>query len=52
MAKGMGNRDIADQLSISPHTVRTHVQALLTKLDRGNRVSAVGAARAAGLLSS
>jgi DNA-binding NarL/FixJ family response regulator len=52
MAKGLGNRDIADQLSISPHTVRTHVQALLTKLDRGNRVSAVGAARAAGLLSS
>ena len=52
MAKGMGNRDIADQLSISPHTVRTHVQALLTKLDRGNRVSAVGAARSAGLLSS
>jgi DNA-binding NarL/FixJ family response regulator len=51
MAKGLGNRDIADQLSISPHTVRTHVQALLTKLDRGNRVSAVGVARAAGLLS-
>jgi DNA-binding NarL/FixJ family response regulator len=52
MAKGLANRDIADQLSISPHTVRTHVQALLTKLDRGNRVSAVGAARAAGLLST
>ena len=52
MAKGLGNQDIAHQLSISPHTVRTHVQALLTKLDRGSRVSAVGAARAAGLLST
>lgn len=50
LARGLANRDIADELAISPHTVRTHVQALLLKLDRGNRVAAVGAARRAGLL--
>jgi DNA-binding CsgD family transcriptional regulator len=50
LARGLANRDIADELDISPHTVRTHVQALLFKLDRGNRVAAVGAARQAGLL--
>jgi DNA-binding NarL/FixJ family response regulator len=50
LARGLGNRDIAEELAISPHTARTHVQSLFAKLDRGNRVSAVGAARAAGLL--
>jgi DNA-binding CsgD family transcriptional regulator len=50
LARGLANRDIADELDISPHTVRTHVQSLLVKLDRGNRVAAVGAARQAGLL--
>ncbi|MGH8937765.1 MAG: response regulator transcription factor [Actinomycetes bacterium] len=51
MARGLGNRDIADTLRISPHTVRTHVQAVLAKFNKGSRVTAVGAARAAGLLS-
>lgn len=51
MAKGLGNREIADHLEISPHTVRTHVQSVLAKFNKGNRVSAVGAARLAGLLT-
>jgi DNA-binding NarL/FixJ family response regulator len=50
MAQGLGNRDIATTLDISPHTVRTHVQAVLAKFNKGSRVSAVGAARQAGLL--
>lgn len=50
VARGLPNRDIAAELAISPHTVRTHVQALLSKLDRANRVAAVAAARQAGLL--
>jgi DNA-binding NarL/FixJ family response regulator len=51
MARGLGNQDIAQTLRISPHTVRTHVQAVLGKLQRGSRASAVGAARQAGLLA-
>lgn len=51
MAHGLGNHAIARTLCISPHTVRTHVQAVLTKLDRSSRLSAVSAARRAGLLS-
>ena len=51
MAQGLANRDIATHLDISPHTVRTHVQSVLTKFNKGNRVSAVGAARLAGLLT-
>jgi DNA-binding NarL/FixJ family response regulator len=51
MARGLANRDIAGRLDISPHTVRTHVQAVLAKLEKGNRVAAVGAARRAGLLT-
>lgn len=51
MAQGLANREIAMRLDISPHTVRTHVQSVLSKFNKGNRVSAVGAARIAGLLS-
>ncbi len=50
LARGLANKDIAHELDISPHTVRTHVQALLSKLERSDRVGAVGAARTAGLL--
>lgn len=50
VAQGLPNHHIAAQLSISTHTVRTHVQSLLAKFDRGSRVAAVGAARQAGLL--
>jgi DNA-binding NarL/FixJ family response regulator len=50
MASGLGNSAIASALEISPHTVRTHVQAVLTKLNRSSRVAAVGAARQSGLL--
>lgn len=50
VAQGLANSDIARRLDISPHTVRTHVQSLLTKLNGANRIAAVGAARQAGLL--
>jgi DNA-binding NarL/FixJ family response regulator len=50
MAGGLGNGAIASALEISPHTVRTHVQAVLTKLNKSSRVAAVGAARQSGLL--
>lgn len=52
MARGLRNQDIAGDLRISPHTVRTHVQSVLAKLGSTSRVAAVGAARQAGLLPS
>ena len=46
---GAGGSAIARRLSISPHTVRTHVQNILTKLDVGSRAEAVAVARRAGM---
>lgn len=37
LARGQSNRDIANTLSISTTTVRTHVSSLLTKLGFSNR---------------
>jgi DNA-binding NarL/FixJ family response regulator len=40
LAAGQRNHEIADQLGISSHTVRTHVQHVLTKLDVHHRQAA------------
>lgn len=40
VAKGMGNKDIAANLCVSPATVRTHVSNILAKLHMANRVQA------------
>lgn len=50
LASGSTNSRIAAALSVSVSTVRTHVQAVLQKLDAPDRVAAVAAARRAGLL--
>jgi DNA-binding CsgD family transcriptional regulator len=39
---GMSNEDIGTDLSISPHTVRTHVSNALLKLRARTRAHAVG----------
>lgn len=49
MMRGAGRDQIAAQLSISPHTVRTHIQNLLAKLGVHSSVAAVALARRAGL---
>jgi DNA-binding NarL/FixJ family response regulator len=41
VAAGMSNGEIADHLSISPATAKTHVAHLLTKLDARDRVQLV-----------
>lgn len=41
MARGLGNRQIAGQLSISQNTVKCHVHAIMTKLHFATRVAAV-----------
>jgi DNA-binding NarL/FixJ family response regulator len=41
LARGMESRDIAAQMRVSPNTVRTHVQGILTKLQVHSRLEAV-----------
>ena len=40
LAAGLGNRDIADRLNISPNTVKFHVRQIYQRLGVKNRVEA------------
>jgi DNA-binding CsgD family transcriptional regulator len=44
MADGLGPEQIADQLGMSRHTLRTHTQNILTKLGVHSKIEAVVAA--------
>jgi two-component system NarL family response regulator len=50
-AEGLSNRDIADRLVLSVHTVRNHIQGVLSKLQAHSRLEAVIIATREGLLS-
>ncbi|MQA60893.1 MAG: GAF domain-containing protein [Actinophytocola sp.] len=50
LAAGHTNAEIAEQLSILPTTVKTHLRSTMRKLGARNRVETVVAARHAGLL--
>ena len=41
LAKGYENKEIADTIFVSTHTVKAHVSAILRKLDARNRTHAV-----------
>ncbi|HTX29156.1 MAG TPA: response regulator transcription factor [Streptosporangiaceae bacterium] len=49
VARGMSNGEIAEQLTISPATAKTHVAHLLTKLDARDRIQLVIIAYQSGL---
>ena len=49
MSSGASRQEIADQLGISPNTVRTHMQSILTKLNVHTALAAVTLARRAGV---
>ena len=51
LAEGLTNKAIARRLSISEHTVKFHVNAILTKLDAQSRTDAVVRATRLGLLA-
>jgi len=50
MSQGLGNREIADALHISPHTAKFHVAQIISKLDAHSRAHAVAKAFRGGLV--
>ena len=50
MAQGLSNGEIAASFSVSLHTIKTHVGAVLRKLEAPNRTSAIRIAREADLI--
>jgi DNA-binding NarL/FixJ family response regulator len=50
VAQGMSNAEVADHLTISPATAKTHVAHLLTKLDARDRIQLVILAYQSGLV--
>jgi two-component system, NarL family, response regulator LiaR len=50
LARGLQNKEIALELSISQRTVKFHVSAILSKLDAGNRTEAVTIAAQQGMV--
>ena len=51
MRRGLSNQDVSKVLGISEHTVKSHVKALLVKLDAADRAEAVATGFMKGLLA-
>jgi DNA-binding NarL/FixJ family response regulator len=49
LMEGLTRREIAERFVLSPHTVRTHINNMLRKLDVHSTLAAVSIARQAGL---
>jgi len=52
LAEGLTNKEIAQRFSLSPRTVDTHVERVLSKLNATTRTRAVAAAIRAGLVTT
>jgi DNA-binding NarL/FixJ family response regulator len=50
LAEGLTNRAIAQELAVSEHTIKFHVNAIMTKLDAQSRTEAVVRATRLGLI--
>jgi DNA-binding NarL/FixJ family response regulator len=51
VARGRSNQEIADELFISPHTAKTHVNRIMTKVPAHDRAQLVILAYESGLLA-
>ena len=51
IASGATNREIAERLYLSPHTIKEHTSTLYKKLKARNRAEAVRRAERLGLLA-
>lgn len=51
IAQGLSNREVAERLFISLHTVKTHARNIYAKLEVSNRTEAVARGRAFGILA-
>jgi len=51
MGAGLSNKRIAQALSISPETVKSHIKNIFTKLSVATRQEAVARARALGMIA-
>jgi DNA-binding NarL/FixJ family response regulator len=51
VATGATNREIAEQLHLSPHTIKEHTSALYRKLEARNRADAVQRAQRMGIIA-
>ena len=50
IAAGQSNKDIANRLSVSPNTVKTHIANLFAKLEVKRRTEAIVRARELGII--
>jgi two-component system, NarL family, response regulator YdfI len=50
MADGLGNREIAERLGVSDHTIKFHISSILDKLDASTRTEAVTTGLRMGLI--
>jgi LuxR family maltose regulon positive regulatory protein len=50
IARGMSNKHIAQDLGITPETVKSHAKSIFVKLDTRTRAQAVARAESIGLL--
>ena len=50
LGRGLQNKEIAEELSITERTVKFHVGSILSKMDAGNRTEAVSVAVQRGLI--
>jgi ATP/maltotriose-dependent transcriptional regulator MalT len=50
LAAGRSNKEIANELHVSPNTVKTHVGKLFWKLEARRRTEAISRARELGLI--
>ena len=50
LAAGRSNKEIANQLDLSPNTVKTHVAKLFEKLEAKRRTEAISRARELGMI--